>query len=104
MPIYTYVCKDCGEKFDLLIGVVSENPEFKCKKCSSKNIGKILSSFNVGNLVPLRRVAPQEHVTCKVFFIFAEDSKQTSSNHSLILSSYLSRCIIHLKRREIFNE
>lgn len=27
MPIYTYACKDCGEKFDLLIGVTSERVE-----------------------------------------------------------------------------
>ncbi|MCK5534400.1 zinc ribbon domain-containing protein [bacterium] len=49
MPIYTYFCKDCGEKFDLLLGVTSEKVELKCKKCGRKNIKKILSSFNVGN-------------------------------------------------------
>lgn len=49
MPVYTYVCKDCGEKFDLLIGVTSEKVELKCKKCGSKNIQKILSEFSVGN-------------------------------------------------------
>ena len=49
MPVYTYVCKDCGKKFDLLIGVTSEKTELKCKKCNSKNINKILSPFSVGN-------------------------------------------------------
>jgi len=49
MPVYTYICKDCGEKFDLLIGVTSEETELKCKKCNSRNIDKILSSFSVGN-------------------------------------------------------
>ena len=49
MPIYTYTCKDCGEKFDLLIGITSEKTKLKCKKCNSKNIDKILSSFSVGN-------------------------------------------------------
>ena len=49
MPIYTYVCKDCGEKFDLLIGVTSEKTELKCKKCNSRKIDKILSSFSVGS-------------------------------------------------------
>jgi len=48
MPVYTYVCKKCGEKFDLLIGVTSEKAEFKCKKCGSKNIEKTIGSFNVG--------------------------------------------------------
>ena len=48
MPIYTYVCKDCGEKFDLLIGVTSEKIELKCKKCGGKNIKKLFGSFSVG--------------------------------------------------------
>ncbi|MCD6540195.1 MAG: zinc ribbon domain-containing protein [Candidatus Omnitrophica bacterium] len=48
MPIYTYICKNCGEKFDLLVGATLEKPEFKCKKCGSKNIEKTLSSFSVG--------------------------------------------------------
>ena len=48
MPIYTFVCKDCKEKFDLLIGVTMDKPELKCKKCGSKNIERIISSFNVG--------------------------------------------------------
>ena len=49
MPIYTYECKDCSEKFDLLIGVTSEKTELKCKKCNSKNIQKTISTFSVGN-------------------------------------------------------
>ena len=47
MPVYTYICKDCGEKFDLLIGVISEKAELKCKKCNSKNIEKTLGTFSV---------------------------------------------------------
>ena len=49
MPIYTYICNYCGEKFDLLVGVTSEKTELKCKKCSSRNIQRTLSSFSVGN-------------------------------------------------------
>ncbi|MBL7197414.1 MAG: zinc ribbon domain-containing protein [Candidatus Omnitrophica bacterium] len=49
MPVYTYLCKDCGEKFDLLVGVTSEKAEFKCKKCNSKNIEKRFGAFSVGN-------------------------------------------------------
>lgn len=48
MPVYTYICKDCNEKFDLLIGVTSEKPELKCRKCNSKNIERLLSAFSVG--------------------------------------------------------
>ena len=47
MPVYTYLCKDCGEKTDLLIGVTSEKVELKCKKCGSKNIHKTLNIFSI---------------------------------------------------------
>ncbi len=47
MPIYTYICKDCNNKFDLLVGVVSAQGEPKCERCGSKNIEKLLTSFSV---------------------------------------------------------
>ena len=49
MPIYSYICKKCGAKFDLLVGVTSEKVELKCKKCGSKKIKKELGSFNIGS-------------------------------------------------------
>ncbi len=49
MPVYSYVCKDCGGKFDLLVGVTSEKVELKCRKCGSKDIEKALGSFSVRN-------------------------------------------------------
>ncbi len=49
MPMYTYICKDCGEKFDLLMGMTSEKPELKCKKCNSRNIARSFSAFSVGS-------------------------------------------------------
>ena len=49
MPVYSYVCKECGENFDLLVGVTVESVELKCRKCGSNNIEKTVSSFSVGN-------------------------------------------------------
>jgi len=49
MPIYTYICNNCGERFDLLVGVSSEKVEFRCKGCNSKNIEKTLTAFSVGS-------------------------------------------------------
>ena len=46
MPIYTYECKSCGQKFDLLINVGAGKEEMKCTKCNSKNIKKIFAPFN----------------------------------------------------------
>ena len=48
MPIYTYICKNCGEKFDLLIGMNSEKPALICKKCNSQNIERTFGTFSVG--------------------------------------------------------
>ncbi|OPX30811.1 MAG: hypothetical protein B1H08_00695 [Candidatus Omnitrophica bacterium 4484_171] len=48
MPVYTYVCNDCGEKFDLLVGVTSKKAKLKCKNCNSTNIKKAFGSFSVG--------------------------------------------------------
>lgn len=47
MPIYSYICKDCSAKFDLLMGVTSKDEEKICKKCGSKNIEKTFASFAV---------------------------------------------------------
>jgi len=49
MPTFTYVCKECGENFDLLVGVTAERVEPKCRKCGSKKVEKTVSSFSVGN-------------------------------------------------------
>jgi len=49
MPVYTYVCKDCKEKFDLILGVTEEKTQLRCAKCASINIEKIFSAFSVGN-------------------------------------------------------
>ena len=48
MPLYAYICKDCGERFDLLIGVTSEKEDPKCRKCNSRNIEKTWGAFSVG--------------------------------------------------------
>lgn len=47
MPVYSYLCRNCGEKFDLLVGVVSEKTEVKCPKCGSSSIEKTFASFGI---------------------------------------------------------
>jgi putative FmdB family regulatory protein len=48
MPLYSYVCKNCGEIFDLLVGVTARKTEMKCAKCGSENIEKRISTFSLG--------------------------------------------------------
>ncbi|MBN2073853.1 MAG: hypothetical protein JW770_07920 [Actinobacteria bacterium] len=49
MPIFSYICRDCNEKFDLFVGVGKNSEECVCKKCGSKNIEKTFSSFGIGS-------------------------------------------------------
>jgi len=49
MPIYTYICQNCGERFDLLLGVSQEKMKLVCKKCGSEKIKRVLSGFSVGS-------------------------------------------------------
>lgn len=46
MPIFTFECKKCKARFDLLINVVN-NESKVCPKCNSKKIDRIFSSFAV---------------------------------------------------------
>ena len=43
MPIYEYVCNDCGEEFEQL--VFSSDKVIKCRKCGSANTAKKMSLF-----------------------------------------------------------
>ena len=43
MPIYEYVCEDCGTKYEKV--VLSKTPEIACPKCKSKKSTLQLSVF-----------------------------------------------------------
>lgn len=45
MPIYEYVCKDCGERFSLLQGINATEKDTQCPKCSSGQVKKVISAF-----------------------------------------------------------
>lgn len=45
MPIYEYVCKECGERFErLLMSLDSENT-VTCPYCNSEEVDRVISSF-----------------------------------------------------------
>lgn len=48
MPLYSYVCQDCGENFDLLVGVTARKAEMKCSRCGSEHIEKTFGTFSMG--------------------------------------------------------
>ena len=48
MPIFEYVCSECGQRFEKLVLSVSRAKEIQCPHCSSKSVSKALSTFGVG--------------------------------------------------------
>jgi len=41
MPIFDYLCEDCGKKIEILITVSNDKPE--CSICGSRNLEKMIS-------------------------------------------------------------
>lgn len=46
MPIFDFICKQCGHKFDLMISN-SEKDKVRCPECGAE-VKQMLSSFNTG--------------------------------------------------------
>ncbi|MDR0869122.1 MAG: zinc ribbon domain-containing protein [Planctomycetota bacterium] len=42
MPLYEYVCDDCGEKFEVL---TARGARVACEKCGGKKVTKAFSTF-----------------------------------------------------------
>jgi putative FmdB family regulatory protein len=47
MPLYTYTCNDCGERFEFLKIRSDEIPE--CPKCKSKDLKRNIDLFSSGS-------------------------------------------------------
>ncbi len=45
MPIYEYVCQNCGQKYEKLVRSNSTTPELKCPHCGSTQAKKAISLF-----------------------------------------------------------
>ena len=48
MPIYEFLCPDCGERFERLLPVSGKSSRAVCPRCGSKGARKVYSSFGVG--------------------------------------------------------
>lgn len=45
MPIYEYVCGQCGATFDELIRTASDEKTLRCPKCDAPQVTRKLSTF-----------------------------------------------------------
>ena len=45
MPMFEYVCRTCGERFEELRSVRDEGPGPLCPECGSEKVVKLLSAF-----------------------------------------------------------
>lgn len=43
MPIYEYVCKDCGHKFDSIRTINNADTPIQCKQCASSHTSRVMS-------------------------------------------------------------
>jgi len=48
MPIYEYICDECGEKFELFVRSSSKKAALTCPHCGGDQVHKAISLFGVG--------------------------------------------------------
>ena len=48
MPLYEYLCYQCGNSFERLRRIADDDNELRCPACDSKKIDRVLSSFSSG--------------------------------------------------------
>lgn len=44
MPIFEYVCAECGHKFEKLVLSASREREIRCPECRSESVAKAISA------------------------------------------------------------
>jgi putative FmdB family regulatory protein len=45
MPIYEYLCQDCGNKFEKLVRRSDDTTEMECPSCGKKHLQQEFSTF-----------------------------------------------------------
>ncbi len=45
MPIYEYICKDCGARFETIRSMKDADTDIACKSCQSSQTQRALSVF-----------------------------------------------------------
>ena len=45
MPIYEYLCEECGTKFEKLVRRAADAPDVECPSCGQKHLKQEYSTF-----------------------------------------------------------
>ena len=45
MPVFEFLCQECGKKFSALVGMTAEPDDERCPHCGSTNVRKLVSRF-----------------------------------------------------------
>ena len=48
MPLYDYLCGECGGSFEMLRRMKDDDREVRCPDCGSERIERLLSTFAAG--------------------------------------------------------
>ena len=48
MPLYEFVCDECGQDFELLVGFSKADDAHKCPGCGGQQTHRKVSSFAMG--------------------------------------------------------
>lgn len=62
MPIYDYLCKDCGNVSEILMTGSQEKPE--CPECGSRSLKKLLSASSSLSGAPTRHMPGPGDTAC----------------------------------------
>lgn len=47
MPLYEFICKACGKRFEALVRLGQEKG-VRCESCGGKDLQKLFSAFGIG--------------------------------------------------------
>lgn len=62
MPLYEFICLDCGKQFTFLSGVIARNEEPHCPVCHSAKLKKLISRVSRGRSDDARMEAAAERL------------------------------------------
>lgn len=49
MPLYEYLCRNCGKTFEMLRRMKDADRDLRCPDCHSDEVEQVLSSFATGS-------------------------------------------------------